>query len=70
MRFRNRVRQVRVASGASTYDIWRATGISRVTLRKIERDDGYQPRTRTVARLMEHFGRMDLFWYEPAEGAA
>lgn len=72
MRLRNRVRKVREDKGQSQYDLSRGTGLSRVTIRAVERDDGYEPNSTVMTVLCEALDDPDLFWWErePAQAAA
>lgn len=72
MKLRNRVRQAREDKGLSQYDLSRSTGLSRVTIRAVERDDGYEPNSTVMTMLCQALDDPDLFWWErqPAEAVA
>jgi len=66
---RNSVAMTRRSAGLSLTDLARATGLSRLTIRVIERDEGHAPSGTVQLRLAEALGTtvQDLFWSEPAE---
>jgi transcriptional regulator with XRE-family HTH domain len=70
MRLRNRVRAVRAALGLSQRDLAKLSGVSRVTLGAIERDDGYEPKASVMGRVCEVLGDAGLWWFEPSEEVA
>lgn len=74
MRLRNRVREARVERGLNLSQLADAAGLSRPTVRAIERDDGYEPTASVMSKLCETLGTPDLFWFEeeavPAEAVA
>lgn len=65
-RLRNRVRAVRIEAGLSQRQLGLRTGLSRVTLRSIERDDGYTPNSAVLMKVAEALGQdmHELFWTE------
>jgi transcriptional regulator with XRE-family HTH domain len=67
MRVRNRVREVRQGLRFSQRLLARQTGVSPLILRRIEADDGYEPRLGIVRRISEVLERTDLFWIEAGE---
>jgi DNA-binding XRE family transcriptional regulator len=79
MRLRNRVLATREGLALSQHELSRRTGLSRMTLRAVERDDGYEPNSTVMTMLCEALDAPDLFWWErepaepmlePAEAAA
>jgi transcriptional regulator with XRE-family HTH domain len=64
MRLRNRVRLVREKLGVSQHELSRQTGLSRMTIRAVERDNGYVPNGSVMTRLSDALGETDLFWFE------
>ena len=72
MRLRNKVLATREAKGISQHELSRKTGLSRMTLRAVERDDGYQPISTVMTMLCESLDDPDLFWWErePIEAVA
>lgn len=64
MRLRNRVFEIRKALGLSQHQLSRLTGLSRMTIRAIERDMGHEASTDTQRKLCAALNRTDLFWME------
>lgn len=66
MKLRNKVKATREAVGISQHALSLRTGLSRVTLRSIERDDGYTPNGSVMLKLASELGvsMNDLFWSE------
>lgn len=64
MRFRNRVRVVRVQRGLSVAALARASGVSTETIFTIERDNGHPPRGAIQLRLCIALNETSLFWVE------
>jgi transcriptional regulator with XRE-family HTH domain len=65
-KLRNRCRQARLERGLSLKEVARRSGMSRVTLRSIERDDGHEPTDASKRRLSEVLGQSvnALFWWD------
>jgi transcriptional regulator with XRE-family HTH domain len=64
MRLRNRVKATRVLRGVSQTALAERAGISRMTLRAIERDDGYQPKASAMVALARVLNDEGLWWME------
>ena len=66
MKMRNRVLATRAEMGISQHELCRRTGLSRLTIRAVERDDGYTPNGAVMLRLSEALGAdmNSLFWSE------
>lgn len=64
MRFRNRVRAVRVQRALSVAALARRSRVSTQTIFDIERDDGHAPRGMVQVRLCEALNCTSLFWVE------
>jgi DNA-binding XRE family transcriptional regulator len=64
MRLRNRVLVKRAEQRISQHELSRRTGLSRMTLRAVERDDGYEPNSTVMTALCEALDDPDLFWWE------
>lgn len=74
MRLRNRVRATRVLQGINQSALARKAGISRMTLRRIERDDGYIPWGTVMVALAHALNDETVWWMErdgtePAPGS-
>ena len=72
MRLRNKVLAARDAKRLSQHELSRITGLSRMTLRAVERDDGYEPNSTVMTMLCTALDDPDLFWWErePATAVA
>lgn len=64
MRLRNRVRITRLLRGIHQETLAREAGISRHTLGRIERDDGYEPMGTVMRKLATALDDEGLFWME------
>lgn len=64
MRLRNRVRATRVLRGITQTALAHSAGISRLTLRQIERDDGYKPLGAVMVALANALNDVGLWWFE------
>ena len=64
MRLRNKVLKTRESLGISQHELSRRTGLSRMTLRAVERNDGYEPNSTVMTSLCEALDAPDLFWWE------
>lgn len=68
MRFRNRVREVRVQRGLSVAALARDSGVSTETIFAIERDNGHPPRGTVQLKLCIALNETNLFWVEREAG--
>lgn len=64
MRLRNRVRITRLLRGIHQEMLASAAGISRGTLGKVERDDGYEPTAEVMRKLAAALDDEKLWWFE------
>lgn len=64
MRLRNRVRITRLLRGIHQETLAQTAGISRNTLGKIERDNGYEPSSEVIRKLATALDDTGLFWLE------
>lgn len=64
MRFRNRVRVVRLQRGLSVAELSRQSGISTQTIFALEPDNGYAPRGMVQLKLCLALNDTGLFWIE------
>lgn len=64
MRLRNRVRATRVLRGITQTRLASEAGISRLTLRLIERDDGYEPTGHVIVAVANALNDEGLWWIE------
>jgi len=69
MRLRNRVRERREQARISQHELSRMTGLSRMTIRAVERDDGYEPLATVMTVLCAALNDAELFWWERSESA-
>lgn len=68
MRFRNRVRAIRLDRGLTVAALSQLAGVSKQTITDIERDDGHPPRGRVQLRLCIALNETHLFWVEREAG--
>jgi transcriptional regulator with XRE-family HTH domain len=68
MRFRNRVLTVRLRRGLSQHELMRQSGVSRLTIRRIEQDDGWPAEAGVQLKLCEILNHTRLFWTEREPG--
>ena len=66
MLLKNRVLVRRTALGISQHELSRRTGLSRVTIRAIERDPSHNVSAEVQRRLAEALDDPGLFWLEAA----
>lgn len=64
MQLRNKVLVTREARGISQHELSRMTGLSRMTLRAVERNDGYEPNSTVMTVLCAALDDPGLFWWE------
>jgi DNA-binding XRE family transcriptional regulator len=64
MRLRNRVRATRVLRAITQTALAKEAGISRLTLRLIERDDGYAPMGAVMVALARALDDEGIWWME------
>lgn len=64
MRLRNRVRAARLEMGLTQAALARRAGIARLTLRRIERDDGYVPWGTVMLAVATALKDAGTWWYE------
>lgn len=70
MKFRNRVKALRLERGLSVAALARKAEVSEPTVFEIERDNGYEPRVSVVTKIAEALGAPDAFWLEADDVAA
>jgi DNA-binding XRE family transcriptional regulator len=68
MRFRNRLREIRLARGLSAAELARRSGISRQTIFTIEANPDYAPRGLVQLALCQALNEERLFWVEREAG--
>ena len=70
-RMANKVAARRLELGLTINDLANRAGVSRITVRHTERNDGYAPSGTVMLRLAEALETtvQDLFWSEPADQA-
>lgn len=64
MRLRNRVRITRLLRGLHQETLAQSAGISRNTLGKVERDNGYEPTGEVMRKLAAALDDEGIFWFE------
>jgi transcriptional regulator with XRE-family HTH domain len=64
VRLRNRVRATRALRGITQSALAEWAGISRMTLRRVERDDGYVPWGTVMVALANALDDEGLWWME------
>jgi transcriptional regulator with XRE-family HTH domain len=64
MRFRNRVREIRLSRGLSVAELSRQSGVSKQTIFTIEADEGYGARAAVQLKLAITLNETLLFWIE------
>lgn len=71
MRLRNRVKTARRELDISQRELARRTGLSRLTIRAIERDNGYSPNGTVMVRIATALDSdiQTLFWSEREDAA-